>query len=276
MHLTLSTVQAHAHTLCSLPLCECAVQYSFQFGGYGASQSSTGTTPALSLPAAPRFNVQAPLVAPATGGGEESDDDEESGGDEGAVSLAKTSATESVTVATPAAANGEESEEDGGDSEHERAIGAGLDISTVQSEERKNVQSAPPSSSNASLPSPSLKNVVVFTTAAPLHKQKLEDDDAHWSLDGSPEDGIQLMGDSIVSRLQPSLDDSIHRIAELTESQEVRPRVQFAKCIDLISVLTRVYTYSCGDGNINSTCCTCCRLKMRAFARTSRSITWRS
>ncbi|GAB9464487.1 hypothetical protein Gpo141_00001916 [Globisporangium polare] len=196
------------------------IQYSFQFGGYGASQSSTGTTPALSLPVAPRFNVQAPLVAPAIGGGEESDDDEESGGDEGAVSLAKTSATESVTVATPAAANGEESEEDGGDSEHERAIGAGLDISTVQSEERKNVQSAPPSSSNASLPSPSLKNVVAFTTAAPLHKQKLEDDDAHWSLDGSPEDGIQLMGDSIVSRLQPSLDDSIHRIAELTESQE--------------------------------------------------------
>lgn len=247
------------------------VQYSFQFGGYGASQPSASATPAFSLPAAPRFNVQAPVAA-AGGGGEESEDNEESDGDEQAVSLPKTSATTSITVATPAAANGEESEEDDDSSEQEGTNALRMDVSTAQAEERKSVPIAQPDSSNASLSSPSVIKAAASTAVAPAHKQKLEDDDAHWSLDGSPDDGIPVMGDSIVSRLQPSLDDSIHRIAELTESQEVH--LQNESMVYPVLVLTRLYTVLYDGGvSMNSTCCTCCRPRTRASARTSRSRT---
>jgi hypothetical protein len=46
---------------------------------------------------------------------------------------------------------------------------------------------------------------------------------ADWVADGSV-DGVAMMGKAIAQKLQPSLDSTILRIAELTDSQQVRTR----------------------------------------------------
>uniref|UniRef100_K3X2M5 Uncharacterized protein n=1 Tax=Globisporangium ultimum (strain ATCC 200006 / CBS 805.95 / DAOM BR144) TaxID=431595 RepID=K3X2M5_GLOUD len=215
------------------------IEYNFQFGGFGAS-ASAAATPSFSLPAAPRFSIQAPAPVQTGGGGEDSEEeiDEETG----ELERATPSGAPPVVVpkvSTPIATNGEDSEEDdeeannGDDTE-------GLHLSSIQLESKKENASASSESKvvPVALETPAASSVpnVPKSSVSPAMRQqqrpqhqyqqksqqpakKIEEDDAYWSLDASI-NGVDVMGDAILTRLQPSLDDSIHRIAELTESQQ--------------------------------------------------------
>lgn len=209
------------------------VEYSFQFGGFSASQSSSSgapaATPSFSLPPAPRFSIQAPAPVTVGGGGEESeegsDEEEEQEGGESKI----VTDTPTLKVSTPVAISGEDSEEEDereGEDTGEMH-GSAIDL------ESKSVKTIPTASecTDAAVQENAANTVQVLKSAAvparqhqpqkPLPAKMIEDDDEQWQLDGSI-DGIEAMSDAIVRRLQPSLDDSIQRILELTESQQVR------------------------------------------------------
>ncbi|KAF1329578.1 Mediator complex, subunit med21, partial [Globisporangium splendens] len=220
------------------------IEYSFQFGGFGATQSSASAaaTPSFSLPAAPRFSIQAPAAVQtgsSAAGGEDSE--EESDEETGELERAKPIGAPPIVapkVSTPVATNGKDSEED--DEEESDGDDAGvLRLNSIQLESKK-VNAVPSTGSkvvSVALETPAANSVphVPKSPVSPATRQKqrpqhqhksqqsakkIEEDDAYWTLDASIS-GVDVMGDAILTRLQPSLDDSIHRIAELTENQQV-------------------------------------------------------
>ncbi|TYZ68823.1 hypothetical protein PybrP1_011947 [[Pythium] brassicae (nom. inval.)] len=205
------------------------IQYSFQFSSSGLSAPAPVAAPVAAF-AAPRFSAPAPVAAN-TEGSEEDESDEDVLPPSASTAAA---ATPPPLVVTPAHAGGEESEDDNSDEDVHALVGSlqGLGGGGLMSEESPRTRtptaqqkSATPTAKAVAAESKATAAAAAEPLATPaLHvlthqKPGVEADDAHWEL-VKEVDGVQVMGDAIVSRMQPTLDDAIMRIAELTESQQ--------------------------------------------------------
>ncbi|DBA00567.1 TPA: hypothetical protein N0F65_007696 [Lagenidium giganteum] len=145
----------------------------------------------------------------------EEDDDEEEfgfqlGGGFGATAGASTAAQPRFTVQTPAAAaptNGESDEEDE-DGDDEDSVVAQLVAGSIANDKAVTT-AAPATASASSTPKPTPRTTSSGATW----------EDIDWTID-SAMDGVGVMSEALVRKLQPSLDATIRRISELTDNQE--------------------------------------------------------
>jgi hypothetical protein len=216
------------------------IQYTFQFSSSSFGAPALVTAPVAAF-TAPRFSAPAPV--PSNAEDRESDDDDDTVRPPPSASTPAMAAPQPL-VMTPPYAGGEESEEDDSDAEDE-SVQAPFESVLSQSSSgggSKNEESPPVRTPTATAQT---STVPVVARTLPTHalltlERDGKDDDAHWALVREA-DGVQVMGDAIAARLQPALDDSILRIAELTESQQ-----------HLLQLLTSQHASICANEQIQN------------------------